>query len=204
MKVEFDRIAAFFADWTTKYKPSGASAEVARWLAGGASPPEGFIEIVHRYGGRSEQWLRDAMLDLVLAYAEARLAVQTLTAVDISDVRLLKMALHVRDGEFFERRPKEVSAFLQAVLENILADGVIEDREDLYLVEVQNAFDLSYDQLLTLSRPALEQAIQKLRSEVPQTKEGSAGRLEALNKLAALEPTYLLAKLHRRAPRNAY
>jgi len=159
-----------------------------------------FTEIVRQHGCAADDWFRDAMLDLVLAYATERLTGGPPKLPDVSDLRLLQMALRIEEGEFFERRPAEISSLIQAQFDSILQDGVIDDAEDLYVVELQAAFGLSYDQLMTLARPAVERAVLTLRTGIgiadPWT---DANCRSALEKLAALEPTYLLVTARRRS-----
>jgi hypothetical protein len=124
-----------------------------------------------------------------------------LTIDDIADIQLLKRALHVSEGEFVNHRPAEVSAFLQLALDGILADDRIDEYEELYLVTVQAAFDLSYDQFLTLGRAALERAIASLdlKRAIAERRDDGATVRGVDRKRAALEPFYWLTSRQRRS-----
>lgn len=205
MPAHLDRIPIFFAKWIAEHGDRGPVGEVAQWLATGELEPLSFAALVAKHGCGREPWFRLGVLDLVLDYARDRLARGGLTVHDVTDVRLLKFALHVADGDFFEHRPSEVSAFLQDTVEAVLTDGVLADIEELYLVEVQAAFDLSYDQYLILARPALERAMSRLRTT------GSSNQVDflaanngAAAPLSSLESTYRLALRHRRSPGAMY
>jgi hypothetical protein len=157
-----DEMSAFFTAWIGAHGKQGACAEVVAWLASGELDPTEFGAIVSRHGVGRERWFRDDMLDLVIEYARYRLGTRLLTLDDITDIQLLKRGLHVHEGEFFDHRPAEVSAFIQLMLDAILADERVDHFEELHLVSVQAAFDLSYDQFLSLGRPALERTIANL------------------------------------------
>jgi hypothetical protein len=201
MPTDLDRIPTFFSAWITKHGSAGACGEVALWLSSGELDPSRFTAIVARHGVSREPWFRAGMLDLLLDYARERLSQGLLTIDDITDIQMLKRALHVSEGEFVDHRPAEVSAFLQLALDGILADDRIDEYEERYLVTVQAAFDLSYDQFLSLGRVALERAIASLdqkramaeRSDNEETVRGVA------RKRAALEPVLWLTTRQRRS-----
>jgi len=145
------------------------------------------------------------MLDLVLAYAKERLGAGPPDIPDISDLVLLQMALHVEEDELFSRRPSEISALIQDQFDSILADGVIDNTEDLYLVELQAAFRLSYDQLMILARPAIERAVTTLRTGIGMAGQWSlVSRQTAIEKLSALESTYRIATARHRTLGGLY
>lgn len=195
---EFDRIRGFFAEWVATNGNKGAVGEIAQWLAESGLEPGRHAEIVERHGVAREPWFCDALLDLVIAFAQQRFGEGPPSLEDVSEIRLLRGALHVHDEALFERRPVEISRLLQGVFEAVLSDGVIEEWEDLYLVEVQAAFGLSYDQLLILARPALERAVAALRSAYAKNTGLIESQLSPEQKLAALEPMYRLAVLRPR------
>ena len=195
MSIDLDRIPSFFASWIAEHGSKGPCGEVATWLASGELEPAGFSDIVRHHGAERAPWFRIQVMDLVLDYAKDRLSHGLLTIDDISDVTLLKRALHIREGEFFKERPAEVAAFLQSALEDILVDERIDAHEELHLVGLQAAFDLSYDQFLALSRVAFERAMADL--DLKLASADRAGDRTAWHRLgglrSALEPTYWLA-----------
>jgi hypothetical protein len=201
MPTDIGRIPTFFAAWIAAHGSAGPCGEVATWLSTGELDPSTFNAIIARHGVTRETWFRTSMLDLVLDYARERLSEGLLTLDDIADIQLLKRALHVSEGEFVNHRPAEVSAFLQLALDGILADDRIDEYEELYLVTVQAAFDLSYDQFLTLGRAALERAISSLdlKRAIAERRDDGATVRGVDRKRAALEPVYWLTSRQRRS-----
>jgi hypothetical protein len=205
MPLDLDRLPSFFAKWAAQNENRGAVGEVAQLLSAGSFSPTEFAEIVQRHGCAHDSWFHDAMLDLVLGYASERFAAGPPEIPDVGDLLLLQKALHIEEGQFFERRAAEVSRLIQEQFDAILADGVIDNTEDLYLVELQAAFQLSYDQLMILARPAIERAVTTLRTGVGMAGQwGSASRRTALEKLAALESTYRIATANHRTLGGLY
>jgi hypothetical protein len=123
-----------------------------------------------------------------------------LTVDDINDVRMLKHTLHVQEGELFANRPAEISQLLQLALAGILDDDQIDSSEDLYLVSLQGAFDLSYDQFLTLARPAFERELANLDARLNASQAVDPGSWEQLaKKRAGLEAIFQLVQRQHRS-----
>jgi hypothetical protein len=169
----------------------GPTGELIALLASGHSEPIAYHEIVERHGVARETWFRQQSLDLVLGYARACLETGALDANRQSDISHLKEFMDVGEGEFATQRPAEVASLLQEQLEMILADGVIDENEDLYQVELQKAFDLGYDQYLLFTRVVLERVWARLSHMADNATDLEAGW--ARRRLYALEPLYRLA-----------
>lgn len=147
----------FFQAWVTFHGSEGAVGEVAQWLATCDSDPGALKEIVGRHGAAHEIWFRAGMLDLVLGYVTHRLAIGEIDLAAVAAIGSLRRLLHVTGRELLDHRPRELSQLLTQQMDLVLADGQLSEEEDLYLVELQSAFDLSYDEYLGLARPALQQ-----------------------------------------------
>lgn len=163
--------------------------------------PAGYHELFMRHGVARAAWFRADMLDLVLDYARARLSEQLLTIDDLTDLQVLKHALHVREGEFVAHRPAEVSEFIQQVLEAIRADDRLAEQEESHLVGVQAVFDLSYDQFLALGRASLERAVASIdfRRAMEEQRGELANAASLARKREALAPVVWLTSLQRRS-----
>ena len=192
-----ERLAAFFGKWVENNGGRGVGGQVAAWIAEGSLDPAEFAAVIAQHGSLREAWIRETMLDLVVAYANHRLGDGPPDVEGVSDLRLLQLALHVGAGDLFAHRRTEIARIVQAQFHAILADGTIDAAEDLYLVELQAAFSLSFDQLMSLARPALESAIVVLRARAGNEGDSTSRRV-ALQRIAALEPELLLATAGRR------
>ena len=172
---------------------AGPVGELAVVLATGRLDRAALWEVFERHDAEREPWFRRQVLDLVLDYVDAALAnADSLSAETLSDVRALRDALHIPDGEFMAMRPAELAAIMRRQLERILDDAVVTDAEELQQVDLQAAFGVGYDDYLALTRTAFEEAYAALRAD-----EARVGTAEAIDdvrrKLAALEPVYRLA-----------
>lgn len=201
MMFRLDRIPAFFADWVAANGNKGAVGEVADWLASGGFEPAEFAQIVERHGVRHEAWFRDGLLDLAVAFVRESFQTGVLNAADATDIRLLRRILHIEDAALFDHRRTELCTFLQETLETFLVDGAIDESEDLCLVEIQAAFGLSYDQMLSLARPALEAAVADLSLSTGEARNPERLRVTGFD---TLESIYLLANKQRRSAERRY
>lgn len=176
----------------------GPIGELAAVLATGRLDRAALWAVFERHGAEREAWFRRQLLDLVLGYVDAALTdTDSLSAETLADVRALRSALHIADGEFMTLRAAELAAIMRGQLERILDDAVVTDAEELEQVDLQAAFGVGYDDYLLLTRTAFEAAYSALRDQ-----EACAGSAEAIDdvrrKLAALEPVYRLATARQR------
>lgn len=190
------RIQEFFAEYCKTIGSGGPIGEAVERLASGHIDPGLFGDLNAKHGIAREHWFRAGALDLVLAFISHLLVGGKLSADDVVAIRLLKTALHVREGDFIAHRPAETAEILESQLEEILADNRIEEAEDLYMVELQAAFDLSYDEYLQLVRRPLANAIATLRPS-----EAHAAPPEATSADSNSPPRYLdaLTEMYRLA-----
>jgi hypothetical protein len=203
MASELERIPTFFKHWVTSQENRGAVGDVAQWLADGGLDPAGFDARIAQFDVASDPAFRGQLLDLVLDYARHRLMDAPLTIDDVVDLRLLTGALRIADGSFFQHRRDEVAALLEGSLSADLENDFMADAEDLHLVGIQAAFDLSYDQFLTLAQPAYARALATLRERLEAMPPGDErSRAQVTAKLAAIEPAYRLAEMQTYAPRS--
>lgn len=169
----------------------GPTGEIIASLGAGHYDPVVFTDVCSRYGVIRAAWFRGQLLDLILGLLAETAEVAQLPADLLLDARALKSFFHVEEGEFLRLKPNETAAILGAQLDSLLADGEITEREDLYQVQLQEAFDLSYDEYVMLIRPAIERAWLKLQTPVPGEFGSESRRLSLLE---ALRPLYELAQ----------
>jgi hypothetical protein len=144
---------------------------------------------------RKEEWFRKLVLDLLLNCVGSLLEDRPLSDAELATIGDIKKHLDVREGDFFKHRPVEIAGFLCAELEKILDDLTIDTVEDVYQVELQRVFDLSYDQYLQLARRAFEEARESLQAGLrvaEQTRDSEQLRYLA-EKARFLEPIFQLA-----------
>jgi len=164
-------------------------------LAAGERNRTAFRSLTDEFEVGRDEWFRKNVLDLVLGFIEHVLNGGSPAHPDIQAIEELKAFVDIREGEFIQQRPVEISAILTQHLEAILDDLTIDSREDLQQVELQSVFDVSYDQYLALTRRPIESAMETLQQQLRYATENRDRLLMADSemKLRALEPLFLLA-----------
>lgn len=182
-------LATFFAALGAAQGTAGPIGELTAHLATGNRDPLVYREVRERHGFGAEPWFQAQRLDIVLAYARAcSERGRRLSDGQLAELRALRSFLHVRDGEFAENRPAEVASIVREQVEEILADAVINDAEDVYQVEFQAAFGLGYDDYLSMARIVFERVWSDLQRE-----ESAGNGSPAERKRAALGPIVRMA-----------
>ncbi len=193
-------MARHFSQLVATHGGRGPVGELAAVLATGRLDRAALRDVLDRHAAEREPWFRRQVLDLVLGYVDAALAdAGELSPACLADVRALRGALHIADGEFMALRPAELAAVVRGQFERILDDAVVTDTEELYQVDLQAAFGVGYDDYLALGRTAFEAAYAALGAE--EARVGTAAGVDDVRRrLAALEPVYRLATAHQRTP----
>lgn len=192
------RIAEHFRELALSQGTAGPIGEVISWLALDGPPLDGFDRIVEGHGVRRTLWFRKQVADLIISFVSRVRAPRPMSDEQLVEVELLKEALRVREGELVEHRPAEIAALLHEEVDIALADGRVDEREDLQLVRLQIAFDLGYDEFLSLCRISIERGIQALSDEAMRLTDAS-GVADLEMKIADLTPLARLARLQRRS-----
>lgn len=194
-RVAVNSLSDHFTKTLAETGPHGAVGELLSFLAQGTLDGMAFTEIIKRHGVSRELWFRKQRLDLVLGYVSHLLDASRLIKDDLATLAELKNCLGIAEGEFISLRPAEVASILVVQLNQILVDDYIDPGEDLYQLELQTVFDLSYDQYLQLTRAEFEREMASLneRVEAAQNSLKDAIAQDLDRKIRALEPIYRLA-----------
>lgn len=102
------------------------------------------------------------MLDLLLHFLGACLDDGKITAREIEALHMLRRLLDIRDGDLYGERKEAVRRLLEKQIDWMESDFQISHVEELYLVDLQRIFDLSYDQLLELGQPHVAEILDSL------------------------------------------
>ncbi len=94
-------------------------------------------------------------LKLIIRYIRLALRDNYLTQLEKNNVKFLKLILNVKEGDFIENSGyiyDELSEIIKIQLTLIyIDDNKIDKSEALYKVDLQELFDLSYDQFIEIS-----------------------------------------------------
>lgn len=95
--------------------------------------------------------LKGESLSVIIDFAKLCLQDNYLSEEEMRNIGLLKLFLHVKDGDFIEfGRKDEVQEILSLQLEKMYEDNVINKDEAFNKTKLQELFGLSYDEFLDI------------------------------------------------------
>lgn len=121
-----------------------------------------------RFGKGYRRQQRQEMVDLLLHFLSSCLEDGKITAREIEAQRMLRRLLNIRDGDLYNERKDAVRRLIERQIDWMESDFQISHSEELYLVDLQRIFDLSYDQLLELAQPHVAEVLDNLCLLLPR------------------------------------
>lgn len=123
------------------------------------------LEVVRQNKFNNYLEFKKISLELILRYIRVVLRDNHLTQLEKRNVKFLKLILNVREGDFYNASDylsDEMYEIIKTQLALIyLDDNKIDRQEALYKVDLQELFDLSYDQFLEFSNVEDQLAIER-------------------------------------------
>lgn len=111
--------------------------------------------------GLSIDDLKEESLSVVIDYAKDCLKDNILTEQEMQNIKLLKTFLRIREGDFYKKRLKDVRTILTLQLRRMYEDNVIDKSEATMKTDLQELFNLSYDQFLDIVNDVAKEALNR-------------------------------------------
>ena len=105
--------------------------------------------------------IKEELLDLLLVYIGIVLNDNAISEHEAGNVRILKRAFRIVEGDFYNYRYEEVVEVLLRQFNQIYFDGYVDDGEALHKVSLQELFDLSYDQFTKIANIEAKAALER-------------------------------------------
>ena len=111
-----------------------------------------FHDVLLKYKITNIVDIKEELLDLILQYINIILHDNKLTINELNNTNILKVNFKIKEGDFYKYRYDQIKEILLKQLSKIYRDDdKISFGESLYKVELQELFDLGYDQFLKFS-----------------------------------------------------
>jgi hypothetical protein len=108
-----------------------------------------FHDVLLKYKITNIVDIKEELLDLILQYINIILHDNKLTINELNNTNILKVNFKIKEGDFYKYRYDQIKEILLKQLSKIYRDDdKISFGESLYKVELQELFDLGYDQFL--------------------------------------------------------
>jgi hypothetical protein len=155
---------------------SGQLAEIVKILAEDSIQNPKLRALIPPREENEYSIIQAGLLDLVLFYITSCLEDHYLTSEESSNVLLLKMVFRVQEEDFYTNKLVELQRILSAQISIILSDHSVNPSEALQQVELQRCFGISYDQFLQITKPYIDEIINKFIGQIPS--EGAVTKPE--------------------------
>ena len=112
------------------------------------------------YKIRKIEDIKEELLDLLIVYVNLILNDHTVSDKEKCNVGLLKKYFKIREGDFYNNRYHEVKDILHRQFERLYLDNIISKEEEIHNFDLQDLFDLSYDQLDEFKEDEVRKALE--------------------------------------------
>ncbi len=119
------------------------------------------VEEILKTNGINYSLAKVDFLHLIFEYIKITLEDDILTATEKENIKFLKILFQIHPGDFYFHNKKEIEATISSQLSRIYQDNYINDEEALLKVDLQEIFDLSFDEMNDYSKVEASISIQK-------------------------------------------
>ena len=103
--------------------------------------------------------IKSDILDLLLTYINIILDDNVITEKEARNMTLLKRFFKIKEGDFYNYKYYEIERVLDRQFDLMYSNNDIDNDEALKKVELQDLFDLGYDQFLHLIEKTIKSAL---------------------------------------------
>ena len=120
---------------------------------------ESLEKVLEEHKIQKIQAIKKELLDLLIVYINLILKDRIITEEEKRSIELLKIYFKIREGDFKRLRLDAVEDTLSRQFQILYADNKIDSEEALYNVDLQDLFDLSYDQFDKIKEKEVRRAL---------------------------------------------
>lgn len=122
---------------------------------------ENLEKVLKEHKIQSIQSIKKELLDLLIVYINLILKDRVITDEEKRSIEVLKIYFKIREGDFKRLRIDAVEDTLSRQFQLLYADNKIDNDEALYNVDLQDLFDLSYDQFDIIKEKEVRRALEQ-------------------------------------------
>jgi hypothetical protein len=107
------------------------------------------------------QDIKEELLNIIIDYAIIIVNDGIISQSESFNLKYLKRLFKIKEGDFFKLKQQEIKEIIQQQLYRLYSDNSIDTKEALYKVELQDLFDLSYEQMSLFVNPLVYEALER-------------------------------------------
>lgn len=135
--------------------------EVIELIYQGKLDSSSLEKLLHQYNISSLDSIKIELLEVLLAYIDLTLNDNFITSEEAENVHYLKRIFKIKEGDFYSYKYSEVENVLDRQFRQMYRDDKIDNTEAIQKVELQELFNLGYDQFLQISEKAVRAALDR-------------------------------------------
>ena len=197
-------IRAALAAYVSLHSLGTPAAELLTLAASGGLTRPVAVALAEQLAQHERQALKAELLDALLFAIATALSDARLTREEISELQQLRRTMGIHEGDLYRHRRARLGAILDAEMRRLLADRKIDPTEALHQVDLQEVFDLSYDEYLELTKPVADRIVNELIESIATDGVVTSEEREQLDsQLRALDSVYKLNSVQRQRLQKA-
>lgn len=138
---------------------SGYVLDIAHLIYKNELDRESLQKVLDEHKINNIQDIKEELLDLLIIYINLILNDHIISNNEKYNVELLKKHFRIKEGDFYVNRYQEVEDILHRQFERIYLDNKVSEEEAIQSVELQDLFDLSYDQFEEFKENEIRRAL---------------------------------------------
>lgn len=116
--------------------------------------------LLEEHGVKDIRTLKNELMDVLIQYIRWCLKDHIITQNEKANLEFLKRYFKIEEGDFYKHRYHDLADILGQQFHRLYFDNKIDDEESLYNVDLQELFDLSYDQFDEFKTEEVKKAIE--------------------------------------------
>jgi hypothetical protein len=116
--------------------------------------------ILVKYGVRYKD-IKEELLDIIVFYAMIIVTDGIISPNESFNIKYLKRLFKIKEGDLYKLKNNELKEIIQQQLYKLYIDNTIDEHEALFKVELQELFDLSYEQMSVFVNPLAYDALER-------------------------------------------
>lgn len=150
-----------FRNIISGYTFSDYILDIAELICKGELDKENIEIVLNENGIKNIQEIKKELLYLLISYINLILKDHVISHSEKRNIQLLKMYFKIEEGDFYKYNRKDIETSLAKQFELLYNDNMIDKNEALYNVDLQDLFNLGYDQIEEIKRKEVEKALNR-------------------------------------------
>ena len=121
--------------------------EIAELIAENNLNKKTIQDILTKFSIGKVKDIKNELLDILIDYTYFLLEDNALTDTEKRNFDFLKLYFEIKEGDFYTYKLPEIKLILDKQLDELYSDNLVTREERIHKVDLQDLFDLSYDQL---------------------------------------------------------